>query len=186
MSHYPDDIDVARDTLVCRTSGWKDILLFLVLNYGAHAFTIVSSPWESRTTFLGRIVGAICIPASGMGLAGTRIFSGCRWYRRERGKTSPQEKSTEELRKAHYAGVLGTLAIGRRIEGGIFVELIAPRALVNALNDDPLHKIQSIGGTRPFIWQQSRRYVLSNKSRGAGFHCPYLAKFESILDLNSR
>jgi hypothetical protein len=50
----------------CDTSTWQTVLLFYILNYGAHASTIKSVPGESKAETVAQIASALLLPFSGV------------------------------------------------------------------------------------------------------------------------
>lgn len=60
-----DVISATKGQLVCRPTGWLDVLKFFLLNYGLHAITIVSTPGGGRIVMVTHTVAAILLPFSG-------------------------------------------------------------------------------------------------------------------------
>lgn len=60
----------ARDTstsgLSCDAATWKTVILFFILNYGAHAFTIKHRPGENDAEFSVGMLAALLLPYCGM------------------------------------------------------------------------------------------------------------------------
>lgn len=52
--------------LICTPTQWTDVILFLLANYVAHVFTIVSRPGEHSNHLIYRTIIAFLFPYSGM------------------------------------------------------------------------------------------------------------------------
>ncbi|KND86342.1 hypothetical protein TOPH_09018 [Tolypocladium ophioglossoides CBS 100239] len=61
--------------LLCKPTSWKDILIFFLGNYGAHAATVIGRPGQSRLTWMFTLVLALCFPGTGVVTGLTAIFS---------------------------------------------------------------------------------------------------------------
>jgi hypothetical protein len=60
--------------VVCRSVGWMDVVKFFILNYGLHAFTVVSTPGDSTLPKIVTVLGALLLPFSGVMAAFEVIF----------------------------------------------------------------------------------------------------------------
>src|SRR5579871_6648055 len=55
-----------RSTVICGPASWQDIVIFYLLNYGAHAATIKSFPGERTSVNIMWVVAALLLPYSGI------------------------------------------------------------------------------------------------------------------------
>ena len=94
-SAFPVDTNVESSTSpdICGPADWKTIILFYLLNYGAHAFTVVNLPGETTGQKIYWSILALLLPYSGIGKACQTI---------SRGLLSP----ANPLKRALYAGAL--------------------------------------------------------------------------------
>lgn len=60
--------------LICKPTEWKDIILFFLGNYGAHAATVIGKPGQSTLSWALSILLAICFPGAGV-LTGVQAIS---------------------------------------------------------------------------------------------------------------
>jgi hypothetical protein len=78
----------------CGPAGWEDIVFFYLLNYGAHAMTVVNLPGECDLVSLIWATLALLLPYSGIIKACTSIAYAL-------------PRSKDPLRRALFAGALG-------------------------------------------------------------------------------
>jgi len=52
--------------LICTPATWQTVILFFLLNYGVHAFTVKSFPGETGYTTAGWMLAALLLPFSGI------------------------------------------------------------------------------------------------------------------------
>ena len=69
----PLPIRLEKGTTVCTNAGWDDILLFLLVNYLAHAATAVSFPGESTWELNTRRLDSLLVPYIGLMFALRKI-----------------------------------------------------------------------------------------------------------------
>lgn len=89
----PDTYHATKDQTICRTSEWKDVARFFLLNYGLHVFTVFLTPGISTPGTLREYCLSLLIPVYGITEACEAILN-C--ARRER----------DELQTALKAGAL--------------------------------------------------------------------------------
>jgi hypothetical protein len=65
-----------RSTVICGPASWQDIVIFYLLNYGAHAATIKSFPGERTSVQIMWVVAALLLPYSGIVRACVAISRG--------------------------------------------------------------------------------------------------------------
>lgn len=62
----PGFSDHGDDGLVCRSTRWTDVLVFFLLNYVAHCFTVKAYPGENALTVAFAVICAFFLPATGI------------------------------------------------------------------------------------------------------------------------
>ncbi|KJZ73165.1 hypothetical protein HIM_07362 [Hirsutella minnesotensis 3608] len=92
--------------LICKPSGWKDILVFFLGNYGAHAATVIGRPGQSNLTRAFSLVLALFFPGTGV-LAGVTAIASLALF------------APTELTRAARAGALCVVV---RVRGGTVEE----------------------------------------------------------------
>lgn len=65
-----------RSTVICGPASWQDIVIFYLLNYGAHAVTIKSFPGERTSVSIMWVVAALLLPYSSIVRACVAITRG--------------------------------------------------------------------------------------------------------------
>ncbi|PHH90574.1 hypothetical protein CDD83_3261 [Cordyceps sp. RAO-2017] len=61
--------------LICKPADWKDLLVFFLGNYGAHAATVIGRPGQSSLTRAFSLVLALFFPGAGVLTGITAIAS---------------------------------------------------------------------------------------------------------------
>lgn len=79
--------------LLCRPANWKDVIVFYLGNYVAHAATVITVPGELTESVIVTILFAILFPTSGV-MRGARAIA------------SFARSATNDLQKAACAGAL--------------------------------------------------------------------------------
>jgi hypothetical protein len=101
-----------NEKIVCTPASWEDILIFFLVNYVAHALTVVVLPGEGPVSHLTNALTSLLFPAFGAYRGLRAIFVGYETIKKKIGDQSSKEEKEEEkeqeqdLRKARRAGAL--------------------------------------------------------------------------------
>jgi len=90
--------------ILCTPSDWQDILIFFLVNYVAHALTVVVLPGEGPLSHLTNALTSLLFPAFGAYRGLRAIFVGYETIKKKFGDQSSEEE--QDLRKARRAGAL--------------------------------------------------------------------------------
>jgi hypothetical protein len=80
--------------LLCTPTKWTDVALFFLLNYVAHAATVLTQPGERSDDYIVSVVGCLMFPVLGLYRGIEAIFSGAVFVKKD------------DLRKAARSGAL--------------------------------------------------------------------------------
>ncbi|OCK87848.1 uncharacterized protein K441DRAFT_670173 [Cenococcum geophilum 1.58] len=90
--------------ILCTPAQWEDILVFFLVNYVAHALTVVVLPGEGPVSHLTNALTSLLFPAFGAYRGLRAIFVGYETIKKKFGDQSSEEE--QDLRKARRAGAL--------------------------------------------------------------------------------
>jgi len=136
--------------LLCTPTKWTDVALFFLLNYVAHAATVLTQPGERSTDYVVSVVGCLLFPVLGLYRGIEAIFSGAVLVKKD------------DLRKAARSGALCMVVRGndwRPVDG-----LELGNAVFRCKRTDPTETINAEGG-RVYGWDSG-----STIADGASLH----------------
>lgn len=90
--------------ILCTPAQWEDVLVFFLVNYVAHALTVVVLPGERPVSHLTNALTSLLFPAFGAYRGLRAIFVGYETIKKKFGDQSSEEE--QDLRKARRAGAL--------------------------------------------------------------------------------
>lgn len=115
--------------ILCTPADWKDIVIFFLVNFVAHALTVVVLPGEGPVSHLTNALTSLLFPAFGAYRGLRAIFVGYETIKKKFGDQASEEE--QDLRKARRAGALcmspnqGTLVAKMRDNGVVVSQEVA-------------------------------------------------------------
>ncbi|KAF1958108.1 hypothetical protein CC80DRAFT_490775 [Byssothecium circinans] len=90
--------------ILCTPADWEDIVIFFLVNFVAHALTVVVLPGEGPASHLTNALTSLLFPAFGAYRGLRAIFVGYETIKKKFGDQASEEE--QDLRKARRAGAL--------------------------------------------------------------------------------